>query len=115
MPIARSTGVAEIGRSAYAEPTKHRNQTPRPNNQQSMRKNDSQTKSRLTQIKRLLWHFSCMLFVLEENCMKQKTAKHLLLVPRKGLEPPRCYSLVPETSASTNSATWAHLLIGAFA
>ena len=30
-----------------------------------------------------------------------------LLVPRKGLEPPRCYSLVPETSASTNSATWA--------
>ena len=26
------------------------------------------------------------------------------LVPRKGLEPPRCYSLVPETSASTNSA-----------
>jgi hypothetical protein len=30
------------------------------------------------------------------------------LVPRKGLEPPRSYSLVPETSASTNSATWAH-------
>ena len=30
-----------------------------------------------------------------------------LVVPRKGLEPPRCYSLVPETSASTNSATWA--------
>ncbi len=30
-----------------------------------------------------------------------------ILVPRKGLEPPRCYSLVPETSASTNSATWA--------
>ena len=29
------------------------------------------------------------------------------LVPRKGLEPPRSYSLVPETSASTNSATWA--------
>ena len=28
-------------------------------------------------------------------------------MPRKGLEPPRCYSLVPETSASTNSATWA--------
>ena len=31
----------------------------------------------------------------------------LNLVPRRGLEPPRCYSLVPETSASTNSATWA--------
>ena len=30
-----------------------------------------------------------------------------VMVPRKGLEPPRSYSLVPETSASTNSATWA--------
>ncbi len=29
------------------------------------------------------------------------------LVPRRGLEPPRIASLVPETSASTNSATWA--------
>ena len=29
------------------------------------------------------------------------------LVPRRRLELPRCYSLVPETSASTNSATWA--------
>ncbi len=28
-------------------------------------------------------------------------------MPRKGLEPPRSYSRVPETSASTNSATWA--------
>ena len=27
------------------------------------------------------------------------------MVPGRGLEPPRCYSLVPETSASTNSAT----------
>jgi hypothetical protein len=28
-----------------------------------------------------------------------------LLVPGRGLEPPRSYPLVPETSASTNSAT----------
>ena len=31
----------------------------------------------------------------------------MVLVPRRGLEPPRLAALVPETSASTNSATWA--------
>jgi hypothetical protein len=29
------------------------------------------------------------------------------LVPRKGLEPSRLAALLPESSASTNSATWA--------
>src|SRR3981081_3723484 len=31
--------------------------------------------------------------------------KYLIQMPGRGLEPPRCYPLVPETSASTNSAT----------
>ena len=30
-----------------------------------------------------------------------------IVVPKRGLEPPRLAALVPETSASTNSATWA--------
>src|SRR5262249_15377865 len=34
------------------------------------------------------------------------------MVPRRGLEPPRLAALVPETSASTNSATWACAAIG---
>ncbi len=29
------------------------------------------------------------------------------VVPTTGLEPVRCYSLEPESSASANSATWA--------
>jgi hypothetical protein len=29
------------------------------------------------------------------------------MVPRKGLEPSRLAALLPESSASTNSATWA--------
>ena len=40
-----------------------------------------------------------MSFKLKQKCLN--------LVPKTGLEPARCYSLVPETSASTNSATWA--------
>jgi hypothetical protein len=34
-------------------------------------------------------------------------ARYLEMVPRKGLEPSRVAPQVPETCASTNSATWA--------
>src|SRR5437660_10778764 len=38
-----------------------------------------------------------------DKLLEKKENFHM--VPGRGLEPPRCYSLVPETSASTNSAT----------
>ena len=36
-----------------------------------------------------------------------------MVVPRRGLEPPRLSALRPEPSASTNSATWAQVAAGA--
>ena len=40
-----------------------------------------------------------------------KSGRGLKMVPTTGLEPVRCYSLEPESSASANSATWATSLI----
>ena len=39
------------------------------------------------------------------NMGRSWTSLNVALVPGRGLEPPRCYPLAPEASASTNSAT----------
>jgi hypothetical protein len=51
-----------------------------------------------------------MLIAVQDTARKMETILMERLVPTTGLEPVRCYSLEPESSASANSATWATLI-----
>jgi hypothetical protein len=51
--------------------------------------------------------FESPLKTMDEKKPTQRVGFFPNLVPRRGLEPPHLAALVPETSASTNFATWA--------